>query len=81
LPVAVTVTSGSTVRGLIALATRLGPAATEVVRGLPVIAAGGATAREAERHGLSIAAVASTPHPGDLADAAGIALGVHLEDR
>ncbi|HEY2888050.1 MAG TPA: hydroxymethylbilane synthase [Candidatus Limnocylindrales bacterium] len=66
-PGAVIVTSGSTVRGWLALAERLG--ALEAVRAIPVVAIGTETAAEAERLGLTIAATATRQAVAAIADA------------
>jgi len=67
LPVAVVVTSGSTVRGLLALSTAIG--AEERVRAIPLVAIGSSTATEARRLGLTVSGVATSQGPGGLADA------------
>ena len=65
---AVTVTSGSTARGLLALAARIGQ--TKRVQALPAICIGPETALEARRIGYSVAAEAPMTGPGGIADAA-----------
>ena len=67
-PVAVIVTSGSTARGLLALAERLD--AAERVLALPAIAIGQVTADEATALGYRVAEQASTQRPAGIADAA-----------
>jgi hydroxymethylbilane synthase len=66
-PSAVALSSGSAVRGLLALAHAIG--ATESVRALPLVAIGPSTAAEMRRLGLEPAAIATTPGPGGLGDA------------
>lgn len=66
-PSAVALSSGSAVRGLLALAQAIG--ATESVRSLPLVAIGPSTAAEMRTLGLEPAAIATTPGPGGLADA------------
>jgi uroporphyrinogen-III synthase len=66
-PVAIVVTSGSTVRGLLALAAAIG--AEQRVRAIPVVAIGPGTAAEATRLGFDVAADAGNLGPGAVADA------------
>jgi hydroxymethylbilane synthase len=65
-PVAVVVTSGSTVRGLVTLARRAGMAAA--IAELSAVAIGNETAREAQRFGLAVVATATDPSPAAVAD-------------
>lgn len=65
-PVATVATSGSTVRGLLALATALG--AEDRVRAIPVVAIGPGTGAEAMRLGFTVVAQAAMQGPGALAD-------------
>jgi uroporphyrinogen-III synthase len=73
MPVAVVATSGSTVRGLASLAERIG--AADLVRAIPVVAIGPATAAEAVRLGFEVIGQAATQDPGGIADA--VATSVH----
>jgi len=78
-PAAVVMTSGSTVRGLLALADATGdPAAVATVRDLHVIAIGPETTAEARRLGLTVLAEATTQAPGGIADAVAAALNSEL---
>jgi len=65
-PVAVVVTSGSTVRGLVTLARRAGMA--DALAELNAVAIGNETAREAQRFGLAVVATATDPSPAAVAD-------------
>jgi hydroxymethylbilane synthase len=65
-PVAIVATSGSTVRGLLALAAAIG--AEERVRAIPVVAIGPGTAAEATRLGFDVAGEAGNQGPGAIAD-------------
>ena len=64
-PAAVVFTSGSTVRGLVALARE----ASIRVRGIPAICIGHATAEVADAAGFEVAAMAASPDPAALAAA------------
>jgi uroporphyrinogen-III synthase len=57
-PVAVLALSGSAVRGLLALAERLGPETVSAIRRLPVISIGPETTATAQAHGLDVLASA-----------------------
>jgi hydroxymethylbilane synthase len=65
-PVAVVLTSGSTVRGLVTLARRAGMA--DAIAGLNAVAIGSETAREARDSGLAVVAIAPDPAPAAVAD-------------
>jgi uroporphyrinogen-III synthase len=67
-PAAVILTSGSTARGLLALADRLG--VRDRVLALATVCIGPETRRQAAGLGYRIAAEASTQRPGEMADAA-----------
>jgi hydroxymethylbilane synthase len=66
-PAAAVVTSGSTIRGLLALAERIGQA--DAVRSIPLVAIGDETAAEAVRLGFTVAATSSRQAVGAIADA------------
>ncbi len=66
-PVAILATSGSTVRGLLALAVAIG--AEGRVRKIPVVAIGPGTAAEATDLGFSVVGHAANQGPGAVADA------------
>jgi uroporphyrinogen-III synthase len=80
-PAAAVYTSGSTVRGLLALARAIDPEAFAAIRRLPAIAIGGETSVEAAREGLAVAARAGDPTPAAIAAAAAAALATILEQR
>jgi len=71
-PVAVIATSGSTLRGLLALASAIG--AESRVRAIPVVSIGPGTAAEAARLGFTVAGQAAMQGPGGVADAVAAAL-------
>lgn len=71
-PVAIVATSGSTVRGLLALTTAIG--AEDHVRAIPVVAIGPGTAAEASRLGFAVAGHAPMQGPGGIADAVAAAV-------
>jgi hydroxymethylbilane synthase len=66
-PVALVATSGSTVRGLLALSKEIGK--EDVVRAIPVVAIGSGTAAEVTRLGFTVAGEATSQGPGGIADA------------
>jgi hydroxymethylbilane synthase len=68
-PMAVIFTSGSTARGLFALAGAIGGDATERVLAIPAIAIGASTAAEARRLGFEVVAEAASQAVGAIADA------------
>lgn len=72
VPVAVLLTSGSTARGWLELATLLD--ATDLVRTIPCVAIGPTTAAEATRLGLWVMAQAGAPDPGTVADSVATAV-------
>ncbi len=76
-PAAVIVTSGSTVRGFLALADRIG--AGDAARRMRAIAIGPGTAEEARKHGLDVVATARTQGPRGIAEAASAAFADKLE--
>lgn len=76
-PEAVIVTSGSTVRGFLTLADRIGVG--DAARRMRAIAIGPGTAEEARNHGLDVVATARTQGPRGIADAASAAFADKLE--
>jgi hydroxymethylbilane synthase len=78
-PDVIVATSGSTVRGLLALATSID--ATDAVRRLPVVAIGPETAAEARRLGFVVAAEAPMQASAGIAEVAARLLGHDQEDR
>jgi hydroxymethylbilane synthase len=76
-PSAAVVTSGSTVRGLIALADRLGEGAA--VRSIPLVAIGDESAAEARRLGFTVGATASRQAVAAIAEATAGYLRPNLE--
>ena len=71
-PVAIVATSGSTLRGLVALAAALGAAAR--VQAIPVVAIGASTAAEATRLGFTVTGQAADQTPGGIANAVAAAV-------
>src|SRR5205814_5728379 len=69
-PAAVVFASGSSVRGLVALAEHPSPGLTSI----PAVCIGHETGFEAERHGFRVAAIARRPDPTAIAGAVAAAL-------
>ncbi|HJW22569.1 MAG TPA: hydroxymethylbilane synthase [Candidatus Limnocylindrales bacterium] len=78
-PRVVIFTSGSTTRGLLALAARAGQAAVERVLATPAICIGPSTSGEARRLGFSVVAEPGSPGVAAIADATAGYLGLHQE--
>ncbi|HEV8402565.1 MAG TPA: hydroxymethylbilane synthase [Candidatus Limnocylindrales bacterium] len=72
MPAAVVATSGSTIRGLATLAEQIG--ANELVRTIPVIPIGPATAAESIRLGFTVVGEPATQDPAGIADAVATAV-------
>jgi hydroxymethylbilane synthase len=78
-PVAVVLTSGSTARGIVTLAERLGAGASMTF--IPAICIGPGTAAEATALGFRVAAEARSQNVADIADAVAAALLTSEESR